>query len=337
MKPENRAYKNGKKSAIDAVITSRARHLAVNDLIDSKKESKSDEERQEKLRFIIRKLSDEKVEELVNLVLASEKSNGQISVDIEDAPGNTKSITGDFGDDGHMSLHVIKGSHKKLDSNQEGRQKSTGYGENNIFIKKNTKSDVKDLALKKYESEKKKLSLKEDLEDLLENVIYEEKRIDIPDNIKDVYNEVKDIQYGFISKIDGSRIDDRDWIHNCENLSNYYELNTDPEITLKNKLGICLDQSLAIKYLINKLHPEYKCQIYALTKGRFGHAVPCYSDDSGSWFYFENAWDKELGIHGPFANVKELTNYLNLIYEKNHKNDNDDMVVVQAYEDFLKK
>lgn len=154
------------------------------------------------------------------------------------------------------------------------------------------------------------------------------------EDIQDVVDQVKDIVYGFIDKRNGNRIDDREWIHGCKDLGTYYDTNFDPRITLKNKLGICLDQSLAIQYLMNKLHPNYKCDIYALTKGRFGHAVPCYQEPEGKWYYFENAWDKERGLHGPFADEEHMKRYLDMIYHKHHDKDNDDPVVVRTYREF---
>ena len=76
------------------------------------------------------------------------------------------------------------------------------------------------------------------------------------ERIKDVIDQIKYIKYGFFSKIDGKRIDDRELIHNCSDLDKYYKVEKDPIKTISNKLGICQDQAIAIKYLMNKLHPE---------------------------------------------------------------------------------
>ena len=153
----------------------------------------------------------------------------------------------------------------------------------------------------------------------------------ITNKIADVLDEIKDIKYGFINKNDGSRILDREWIHNTDDLNDYYEVNWDPNITLKNKLGICLDQSIAIKHLLNKYHPNIVVKIYALRKGRFGHAVPTFLDDD-KYYYLENAWDKEMGMHGPFSTQPELENYLSGLYHKHHDKDNDDDVYVYPFE-----
>lgn len=67
--------------------------------------------------------------------------------------------------------------------------------------------------------------------------------------IMDVINCVKDVRYGFIDKNTGEIHDDRDWIHNCDCLSKYYQTNFDPKITLKNKLGICLDSLFSLNVL----------------------------------------------------------------------------------------
>ena len=153
----------------------------------------------------------------------------------------------------------------------------------------------------------------------------------ITNKIADVLDEIKDIKYGFINKNDGSRILDREWIHNTDDLDDYYDVNWDPTITLKNKLGICLDQSIAIRYVMKNMHPDMPCCIYALRKGRFGHAVPTFIDDE-KYYYLENAWDKEMGMHGPFNSKEELENYLSGLYHKHHDKDNDDEVYVYPYE-----
>ena len=156
---------------------------------------------------------------------------------------------------------------------------------------------------------------------------------DDPD-ISDVRDIVKNIVYGFISKKDGRVIDDREWIHNCKDLRDVYDYEMDPEKTLKNKLGLCLDQSIAIKHLMSKMHPDMPVKIFALTKGRFGHAVPTY-ENKGKYYYFENAWDKEKGLHGPFDSEGDLRMYLSYIYHKNHDKDNNDEVTVTPYDEYF--
>ena len=153
----------------------------------------------------------------------------------------------------------------------------------------------------------------------------------ITNKIADVLDEIKDIKYGFVNKNDGTRILDREWIHNTDDLNDYYDVNWDPCVTLRNKLGICLDQSIAIKHLLNKYHPDIVVKIYALRKGRFGHAVPTFLDDD-KYYYLENAWDKEMGMHGPFNTQPELENYLSGLYHKHHDKDNDDDVYVYPFE-----
>lgn len=137
--------------------------------------------------------------------------------------------------------------------------------------------------------------------------------------IRDVLDIMKDVQYGFISKKDGKPITDREWIHNND-LSDYYEVNKDPNKTINDKLGICQDQSIAIKYLMNKYHPEDEVVLYGVTKSPKGHCVPCYCHE-GKWYYIENSWDKEKGLHGYFDSQKELEDYLKYVYYENHKDD----------------
>lgn len=525
----DKAYKDSKKAAVDAVVASRARHLAHN---QSKNPENSLADRL-KYNDIAKKLAREKVEDLEDMVVNADKTNGRVSIDISDDDKmfiNTKSVTGDFDEkDGHMSLHVIRGESKLLDKNRVGRTKSTGYGENDKFIRDVTKKDVKQLAKDKFEKEKKKMGLKEDLSVLFEdanltpseieykkyvnnhiqyvkkaydyikknlpeifdrleismnemnkrieehdkskfskeeftpyadhwfgvkrdgkwgpkddksleydaawkhhyetNGHHEEywgKNKDMPysyilellcdwlsfsikkgrideisefwknkkneksvymsqktiktidelikkvssvslkesefsDDLKNIYgsnlfeenlkisidnitsklpiisdviDKIKDIQYGFISKKDGCRIVNRNWIHNCKNLGEYYEVQEDPEKTINEKLGICTDQCIAIKYLFEKNHPNFKTQMYALMKGRFGHCVIGFNDGQ-DWYYLENAWDKERGLHGPFKSDKDLEKYFKDIYYKHHCDDNSDPVILQKYEEYL--
>lgn len=149
--------------------------------------------------------------------------------------------------------------------------------------------------------------------------------------IRDVLDIMKDVQYGFISKKDGKPITDREWIHNND-LSDYYEVNKNPNKTINDKLGICQDQSIAIKYLMNKYHPEDKVVLYGVTKSPKGHCVPCYCH-KGKWYYIENSWDKEKGLHGYFDSQEELEEYLKYVYYENHKDDTpkDSEVNVREY------
>lgn len=154
----NKAYKDGEKNAVKAVVASRARHLADKDRHDEK-----DRIKQLKLLKITKKLSNEKEDYLEKLVKNADASNDKISVDITNDMGHTKSITADFNNTTHMSLHVIRGKNLILDKNRKGRTKSTGYGENKEFIYKITGKDIAKLAKAKYEKEKKSIGLKENI------------------------------------------------------------------------------------------------------------------------------------------------------------------------------
>lgn len=147
--------------------------------------------------------------------------------------------------------------------------------------------------------------------------------------IPDVAAVMDGISYGFIGK-DGKTYDDREWIHTCPDLGRYYSYEYDPEKTIARKMGLCFDQSLAIKHLIAKSHPDCECVIYALRKGRFGHAVPGILSD-GKWYYYENAWDKEKGVHGPFDDEESLKDFLSDMYHYRHDADNDDDVTVSEF------
>ena len=152
-----------------------------------------------------------------------------------------------------------------------------------------------------------------------------------------VLNTLKNIRYGFINKQTGEPILDRDFIHNCRNLRDIYDVEKDPEKTIERKLGICTDQSYAAKYLFNKHYPDIPCEMYALTTGRFGHCVPCFNDH-GNWYYLENAWDKEKGLWGPYPTEDALKRYLESVYHKNHDQDTGFAPVkVRRYEEYLKE
>lgn len=171
-------------------------------------------------------------------------------------------------------------------------------------------------------------------DDIFSDAIKEKELAAEKEKLSDIINILKDIQYGFISKKDGSRIVDRDWIHSCRNLNDYYDVQTDPEETLKNKLGICTDQCILIKYLINKYHPEIKTQMYGMTMGPFGHCLISL-DDGGKLYHLENAWNLEQGLHGSFDSENELKEYFESLYHKHHDKDTDAPIFVRTYEDYL--
>lgn len=164
------------------------------------------------------------------------------------------------------------------------------------------------------------------------------KDYDAVDNkdIKTIIDAVKDIEYGYIDINDDHRETNRDYIHGFakrtdDNLLNHYRLEVNPINTLVHKIGICGDQTICIKYLINSILDGYECHGYALRKGRFGHAVPGFKTPTGEWYYLENAWDKERGLHGPFKSEEELMDYFDYIYHKHHDKDNDDPVTVERW------
>ena len=159
------------------------------------------------------------------------------------------------------------------------------------------------------------------------------------DKISDVLDEIKDIIYGFKDKNTGEIYDNREWIHNCKDLSRYYKVQTDPRITLKDKLGICTDQCLAIEYLLKQKHPDIDPCLYALTKGRFGHCTLGFKDGE-NYYYLENAWDKmkkddKPTLYGPFETEDKLKDFFRDIYFKAHEKDNDDPVSVRTYSEYL--
>jgi len=146
----------------------------------------------------------------------------------------------------------------------------------------NTDKDPSVIATKQYHRMKtKKLkpgqmivsAISEELNENLQPFELEKEK----DRIRDVLDILKDIEYGYISTDTGERITDREYIHNTD--KDDYEMNKDPQVTIRNKLGICKDQALVAKYLMNKYHPEDKVVIYYMIKSPKGHCVPCYCHD----------------------------------------------------------
>jgi len=221
-----------------------------------------------------------------------------------------------------------------------------GGHQNASGVSVNSRAEAKEvlIALDNYLRDKKGTLVESEFSDDL-NAMYPDFEKESPEDlkkerakereiIKDIIDVTKDITYGFISKLDNSRIDDRDWIHGCNELKKYYDVELDPEKTLERKLGICTDQSIVLRYLLNKYHPERIPQLYALMKGRYGHCVTTYKTPEGKYYYYENAWDKENGpkaLHGPFNSEKELQDYLYNLYTNAHKDDTDEPTIVEKY------
>ena len=107
----------------------------------------------------------------------------------------------------------------------------------------------------------------------LKNIFDPDRRNAEEEKLKDLIDQMKDIRYGFKDKYTGKVYDNREWIHNCKDLGRYYEVQTDPRITLRDKLGICTDQCLVSEYLMKQLYPEMVPQKYALCMGK--HRTLC--------------------------------------------------------------
>lgn len=161
------------------------------------------------------------------------------------------------------------------------------------------------------------------------------------ERISNILDQVKDIKYGFLDKNTGERYDDREWIHNCPNIGKYYKVQEDPEVTLNSKLGICIDQCIALKYLFNKYFPEDETEMWALMKSPKGHCTFSYNHD-GNWYYLENAWDKmkdndQPTLYGPFKSKDDVKQYFVDLYTEKHKDDTpaDSQTYVCTYDDYL--
>ncbi len=263
---------------------------------------------------------------------------------VEKAPIGTKIISGIFGSIVGLIAGIITGCFPIIIAGIVSAT-ANAIGSHNAKVARNkyaidaNENEIAELLEKDIAESKKdagleevitKESIQEDYCNLFEDINSENEinnvfgTSEFRYKINDVLSELYPIVYGFISIKDGSRIDDREFIHNCDHLSDIYKVNYDPTVTLQNKLGICTDQSIATQYLMNKYHPDIDCELYALTKGRFGHCV-CTLKDLDKYYYLENAWDKKRGLHGPFNSKEELEAYLDQCYHEAHDKDNDDL------------
>lgn len=88
-------------------------------------------------------------------------------------------------------------------------------------------------------------------------------------------------------------VDDNYWYNNCLVINHNLD---------KYKSGTCWDQSI---YEYQQLKKFYKCQMVFIGHKNGCHTYIIYLKNN-KYYWFENAWNKYRGIHGPYDNVDEI-------------------------------
>lgn len=99
------------------------------------------------------------------------------------------------------------------------------------------------------------------------------------------------------------------WMKKNVSYHNFTRLKT-PDELYKSKTGSCHDQSLFVKYVLNKLHIKTGTLfiIECPEKGGAGgetHSLT-YFKKNKKLYWFESAWGGNEGIHGPYDSLSEL-------------------------------
>ncbi len=93
---------------------------------------------------------------------------------------------------------------------------------------------------------------------------------------------------------------DKEGIFHNEIIPDMYESYSlmSPEEVLKYKRGICMDQSEFERYWFEKFNLDFKVLKIELKRNDSapGHIFVIYRKDN-KWYWFENAWYDERGIH----------------------------------------
>lgn len=99
------------------------------------------------------------------------------------------------------------------------------------------------------------------------------------------------------------------WMKKNVSYHNFTRLKS-PDELYKSRTGSCHDQSLFVKYVLNKLHIKNGSLfiIECPEKGGAGgetHSFT-YFKKNKKLYWFESAWDGNIGIHGPYDSLSEL-------------------------------
>jgi len=97
-----------------------------------------------------------------------------------------------------------------------------------------------------------------------------------------------------------------------------------PEQVVKDKVGHCWETTELANLELTKL--GYICQTLYMTNNNLynsetvTHSTLIYKDKKNNYYWFEWAWYKYTGIHGPYFSIEELIKLITTNFIKTHKN-----------------
>lgn len=109
------------------------------------------------------------------------------------------------------------------------------------------------------------------------------------------------------------------WMKNNINYKEYSYLMTAEEV-YKEKTGSCHDQVIFEMFYFEKMKIKYGTIFFIeYNDDNIGGATHSllYYIKNGKYYWFENAWEEEKGIHGPYNSLKDLKDE---VKEKDLKN-----------------
>ena len=106
------------------------------------------------------------------------------------------------------------------------------------------------------------------------------------------------IKYGYLHKsgklVIAKKFDRYEWLFG-------YRLQS-PKQCLKNRVGVCWDQTELARYFCIKKHIPHAT--YWCVAGR--HAFLVFKDEKNLYYWLETSWRGLIDIHGPYKSVKEI-------------------------------
>ena len=116
-----------------------------------------------------------------------------------------------------------------------------------------------------------------------------------------------------------------------------------PDEVMNSKKGDCIHQSAFFKEVLGK--KGRSCSLLFINREHnYDHAVCYWKDESGKFFWLENAWKSRRGMHGPFDSLEQMSQQIfDWMQEENGKVDHytinsfDDVPYGIGWFDFLKQ
>lgn len=130
--------------------------------------------------------------------------------------------------------------------------------------------------------------------------------------LKEILNQLNDIEYGYVDKNQNIHSDDvKNW---DSNFGNKYRLQS-PEELIKNKYGLCWDQVELERYYLEQKNIESKSYFIIAYDGNHEQTHTFIVVKEDKYYWLEHSWQPYRGIH-EYNSLSDLLNDVKTEFEK---------------------